>query len=64
MDIYINGLSDIFGKLVDWLLNKGEFLWDVDNKMIKILILGLMFEILLLFVKMWNLFFDKLCEGS
>lgn len=64
MDIYINGLSDIFGKLVDWLLNKGEFLWDVDNKMIKILILGLMFEILLLFVKMWNLFFDKLCKGS
>lgn len=63
MDIYINGLSDIFGKLVDWLLNKGEFLWDVDNKMIKILILGLMFEILLLFVKMWNLFFDKLCKG-
>lgn len=64
MNIYINGLSDIFGKLVDWLLNKGEFLWDVDNKMIKILILGLMFEILLLFVKMWNLFFDKLCKGS
>lgn len=64
MDIYINGLSDIFGKLVDWLLNKGEFLWDVDNKMIKILILGLIFEILLLFVKMWNLFFDKLCKGS
>lgn len=64
MDIYINGLSDIFGKLVDWLLNKGEFLWDVDNKMIKILILILMFEILLLFVKMWNLFFDKLCKGS
>lgn len=64
MDIYINGLSDIFGKLVDWLLNKGEFLWDVDNKMIKILILILIFEILLLFVKMWNLFFDKLCKGS
>lgn len=64
MDIYINGLSDIFGKLVDWLLNKGEFLWDVDNKMIKILILGLIFEILLLFVGMWNLFFDKLFKGS